>query len=151
MFQRLTSFGSVPQRILASRRRITEVTWEGVHSTLVLRRAAPGVVLLTIEGTDVGEHGLAPFDELADDVLGAPLVLFIDARNSRGVTTDVSSAWCKWLARNRRALAAVHMLTGSAYVRVTATFVRSFAELDGIMHLYTVPAAFEAALSAALA
>src|SRR5690606_31850078 len=140
----------VQQRILASRRRVTEVTWEGVHSTLVLRRAARGVVLLTIEGTDVGEHGLAPFDELAADVLWAPFILFIDARNSRGVTTDVSSAWCKWLARNRRALGAVHMLSGSAYVRVTANFVRTFAELDSLMHLYTEPASFEATLEAAL-
>jgi hypothetical protein len=137
--------------VMASQRRITEITWEGLHSTLVLRRSAPGVVVLTIKGTDVGEHGSGPFDELAEDILNSRLVLFIDARNSRGVATDVSSDWSKWLSRNRRALLAVHMLTGSAYVQVTANFVRNFAELSELMRIYTEPAEFDAALSAALA
>lgn len=135
---------------MASQARITEITWDGVHSTLVLRRAAPGVVVLTIKGTDVGEHGSGPFDALAEDILDSQLTLFVDARHSRGVTTDVSSDWSKWLSRNRKALSEVHMLTGSSYVHVTATFVRNFAELANLMRIYTHAEAFEAALGAAL-
>jgi hypothetical protein len=135
---------------MASKPRITEITWEGVHSTLVLRRAAPGVVLITIRGTDVGEHGSGPFDELAEEILSSRLVLFVDARQSRGVTTDVSSDWSKWLSRNRKALSEVHMLTGSPYVHVTATFVREFAELSDLMRIYTHPVAFDDALRVAL-
>lgn len=136
--------------VVTSQPRITEITWEGVHSTLVLRRAAPGVIVITIKGTDVGEHGSGPFDALAEDIVKSPLVLFVDARRSRGVTTDVSSAWCKWLSRNRKALVSVHMLTGSAYVHVTANFVRNFAELADVMRIYSDAAPFEAALTAAL-
>jgi len=106
--------------------------------------------MLVITGTDVGEHGTGPFEELASDVRTGPLTLFVDARNSRGVTIDVSSEWCQWLSRNRRALSEIHMLTGSPFVHVTATFVRNFAELTDLMRIYTQPAEFERALSAAL-
>ncbi len=44
---------------MASSQRITEITWESADSTLRLRRVGPGVVLLVITGTDVGEHGAA--------------------------------------------------------------------------------------------
>ncbi|HEV8549644.1 MAG TPA: hypothetical protein VGQ57_11465 [Polyangiaceae bacterium] len=135
---------------MASRPRITEVTWEAPHSKLLLRRPAAGVVVLVISGTDVGEHGTGPFEELASDVQGPPFTLFIDARHSRGVTVDVSSEWCRWLTRHREALVGVHMLTGSPFVHVTATFVRNFAELTELMRIYTAPAEFERALEAAL-
>jgi hypothetical protein len=44
----------------------------------------------------------------------------------------------------------VHMLTGSAYVHVTANFVRNFAELADLMRIYTHATEFDAALRAAL-
>lgn len=138
-----------PSLVLTSQPRITELTWEGIHSTLVLRRAAPGVVRITIIGTDVGEHAAGPFDALAEDLVTSRVALFIDARHSRGVATDVSSDWSKWLSRNRKGLSEVHMLTGSAYVHVTATFVRNFAELADLMRIYTHPAAFEEAFGLA--
>lgn len=135
---------------MPSERRITEVTWEAPHSVLCLRRPAAGVVVLEISGSDVGEHGTGPFEELADDVQRGKFVLFVDAQESRGVTVDVSSDWCRWLARHRDTLLGVHMLTGSPFVHVTATFVRNFAELSDLMRIYTERAAFDRALAAAL-
>jgi hypothetical protein len=135
---------------MPSRARVTEITWEGPHSTLQLRRPAAGVVLLVISGTDIGEHGAGPFEELANDVQNPPFTLFVDAKNSRGVTIEVSSDWCRWLARHRQALLGVHMLTGSPFVHITATFVRNFAELTDLMRVYTEPVEFERAFSAAL-
>jgi hypothetical protein len=135
---------------MANSRRITEVTWEAPHSTLRLRRPAPGVVLLVITGTDIGEHGPGPFEELATDVQNGPFTLFVDAKRSRGVTIEVSSEWCRWLARHRHALAGIHMLTGSPFVHITATFVRNFAELGDLMRVYTEQSEFERALNTRL-
>jgi len=43
------------------------------------------------------------------------------------------------------------MLTGSRFIRLTADFVRRFAELGDAMRIYTDPAAFDGALSNAIA
>jgi hypothetical protein len=129
--------------------RITEVTWEAPHSVLRLRRPAHGIVLLVLSGTDIGEHGSGPFQELERDLAGEPFALFVDARDSRGVTIEVSGEWCRWLAKHRNGLASIHMLTGSPFVHVTAGFVRNFAELGDLMRIYTEPARFEQALAEA--
>jgi hypothetical protein len=126
---------------------LTEISWEGPHSTLRLRRPAPGVVLLVIIGTDIGEHGSAPFEALALDVLTGPFHLFVDARDSRGVTVDVSSEWRRWLSDHRSVLRSIHMLTGSRFVHVTATFVKQFADLGELMRIYTHAAHFEEELA----
>lgn len=130
--------------------QVTEVTFEAPHSVLRIRRPQPGVVLLVITGTDVGEHGDRPFRELDRDVADGPFDLFVDARASRAVTIDVSGGWSRWLAARREALRSVHMLTGSRFVQLTANFVKNFAELGELMRIYTEPAAFEEALAAAL-
>jgi hypothetical protein len=43
------------------------------------------------------------------------------------------------------------MLTGSPFIRLTADFVRRFADLGDIMRLYTVRDVFEGALANAVA
>jgi hypothetical protein len=126
---------------------VTEISWQGPHSTLRLRRPAPGVVLLVITGTDIGEHGSAPFEALALDALTGPFHLFVDARDSRGVTVDVSSEWRRWLSDHRSVLRSIHMLTGSRFVHVTATFVKQFADLGELMRIYTHAAHFEEELA----
>jgi hypothetical protein len=135
---------------MASSQRITEITWESADSTLRLRRVGPGVVLLVITGTDVGQHGSGPFEELASDVRGGGLSLFVDAKQSRGVTIEVSAEWCRWLAQHRSALRSVHMLTGSRFVHITAKLVRNFGELGDLMRIYTDAAVFEEALATEL-
>ena len=78
-----------------------------------------------------------------------PIEFFIDARDVRGASIDVSGEWAKWLSKHKAQLQAITMLTGSNFIRITAEFVRRFAALEGIMRICTEPAVFESALSEA--
>lgn len=118
---------------------------------MVIDAPAPGVVVVTIEGTDVGELGEKPFRAL-ESLLSTDwrTELFIDARGARGPAIDVSSEWARWLIRYRPSLLHVSMLTGSRFVQLSAGFVRSFAELGDAMRLYSDERVFEGALSNAV-
>ncbi|MEO8371743.1 MAG: hypothetical protein ABI806_21320 [Candidatus Solibacter sp.] len=107
-----------------------------------------GVVVMKISGTDIGEFGDAPMLELAKCVAGAEL--FIDARDVRGASIEVSGEWAEWLRAHKTHLRGINMLTGSRFVEVTADFVRRFAGLEGSMRIYTEAAAFDAALEGSL-
>lgn len=90
--------------------------------------------------------------ELADDLARArSLELFIDARAVRGATTEVSAEWARWLGEHRGRFQHVSMLTGSPFVRLTANFVRRFADLGEVMRIYTDAAGFDAALARSVA
>ena len=122
----------------------------GVHCTLSVRNYA-GVVVMKISGTDIGEFGDAPMLELAKFVEGAGMVeLFIDARDVRGASIEVSGEWAEWLRAHKANLRGINMLTGSRFVEVTADFVRRFAGLQATMRIYTEAAAFDAALEGSL-
>lgn len=132
--------------------RTPDAVFEGVHCTIAIGRPAPGVVVIAISGTDVGELGDAPFQALAGDLIGdRPIELFVDARATRGASIDVSSEWAAWLGRHRHRFRHVSMLTGSPFIRLTADFVRKFADLGELMRIYTDPATFDGALSNAVA
>lgn len=124
---------------------------EGIHCTMVIKVPAPAVIVISIEGTDIGELGDAPFRTL-EPLLGAATCteLFIDARDARGPSIDVSSEWARWLLEHRAKLLHVSMLTGSRFVQLSAAFVRSFAELGDAMRLYSDDRVFEGALSNAI-
>src|SRR5262249_55953000 len=106
----------------------SDVALEGIHSTVVVRRPAARVIVLSIDGADVGELGERPFLELARD-LDAPgtLQLFVDARDAIGPSIDVSGRWARFLTENKDRFAHVTMLTGSRFVRITASMVRDFS------------------------
>jgi hypothetical protein len=123
-------------------------TFEGLHSTLVITRPARHVVVITITGRDVGEHGDAPTRALDEELRRGAFSLFIDARATQGATIDVSNVWAQWLRVHRDHLHQIHMLTGSRFVQLTADFVRRFAELGDAMRVYTDGAAFDEALRA---
>ena len=117
--------------------------------TQVIERRAPTVLVLRIEGYDVGEFGALPMrclEALLPEEFGVEL--FVDARATRGVTMHVSNDWAAWLVRRRDRLVGVHMLTASRYVQVTADFVRRFAGLEDRMRVYGDAAEFDAALAA---
>jgi hypothetical protein len=119
--------------------------------TMTIEELAPGVVLMVIEGADIGQFGEAPFRTMAQLLANDRHVeLFIDARHARGPSMDVSGDWALWLGRHRNALRHVSMLTGSRFVQLTADFVRRFAELGDVMRIYTEASVFEGALSNAL-
>jgi hypothetical protein len=126
------------------------VRFEGVHCSIVLERVADSTVLVRISGTDTGELGNAPMLALNEWLATSGQVkFFIDARAVRGASIDVSSEWAAWLASHRAQLQSVTMLTGSRLIRITAEFVRRFADLNGIMWVCTEPAVFDLALEQA--
>jgi hypothetical protein len=128
-----------------------EIRYDGIHCNLLLEQSPNRVVLLRISGTDVGEFGDAPMKALNDWVTGSgPIDLFIDARDVRGASIDVSGEWAGWLNAHKEALRTVTMLTGSRFIQITAEFVRRFASLEGIMRICTEPAVFDRALTQAL-
>jgi hypothetical protein len=126
-----------------------EFRLQGRNSSVRIYRPAPRVVVMVLAGTDVGEHGNAPFAELSRDYEEGAFELFIDARDTRGVALDVSGGWARWMSERRDSLRRVNMLTGSRFVEITANFVRDFAELGGRMRIYTDPEAFDTALTEA--
>jgi len=124
---------------------------EGVHCTMVIKVLAPAVILIRIEGTDVGELGEAPFHTLMPLLETAGSVeLFIDARSARGPSIDVSGDWARWLLAHRSHLLHVSMLTGSRFVQLSASFVKSYAQLGDAMRLYSDDRVFEGAISNAV-
>jgi len=127
-----------------------EKNFDGVHCTFSIQKF-PGGIVLRIAGTDVGEFGDAPMVELKKHLSDSETVhLFIDAREVRGASINVSGEWAAWLRAHRAHLSGISMLTGSRYVEITADFVRRFAALEGIMRIYTEPAIFDAVLADAL-
>jgi hypothetical protein len=132
-------------------RKVTEVSFESANSTLRIRRVSANAVVLSISGSDIGEFGDGPFEELQQHLADGPIDLFIDARHTRGATTDVSSRWAQWLAKNRAGLSGIYMLTGSRFIQLTANFVRDFAALGDLMRIYTDAAAFDELLDARIA
>lgn len=131
---------------------LREWHFNGVHCKLTIETFSTAVVALRISGTDIGEFGDAPMRELAQLLKKAqPIQLFIDARQVRGASIDVSAEWAAWLRSHKEQLREINMLTGSRFVEVTADFVRRFANLEGTMRVYTEAAAFDAALAASVA
>lgn len=127
----------------------TPRTFEGLHSSMVIARPVPHVVVITITGQDAGEHGDGPLRALEEELRRGPYSLFVDARRTRGASIDVSNVWAQWLRSHRDQLHQIYMLTGSRFVQLTADFVRRFAELGDAMRIYTDGTAFDEALRAA--
>jgi hypothetical protein len=127
------------------------IQFEGIHCRLILERPTRFVIVLRISGSDIGEFGEKPMlalDQwLADE---RSLELFIDAREVKGASIEVSGEWAKWLGKNRTKLRTVTMVTGSRFVHFTAEFVRRFNQLEGIMRICTEPSVFDSALNEAL-
>jgi hypothetical protein len=131
---------------------VNKACFEGKHCTMQIEPHARGVVVMRISGTDVGEFGETPMLVLNDYLTGRePVRLFIDAREVRGASIEVSAEWAVWLGKHKVQVREISMLTGSRFIEVTADFVRRFAELEGVMRIYTEPDAFDAALAESLA
>ncbi|HLJ49670.1 MAG TPA: hypothetical protein VKU01_26840 [Bryobacteraceae bacterium] len=128
-----------------------EVYYDGVHCNLAIQQFRSGVVVLKISGNDVGEFGDAPMVALSGWLDGrAPVEFFIDAHEVRGASIEVSGDWAQWLGKHRAQLRTITMLTGSHFIRITAEFVRRFADLEGIMRICTEPGVFDRELKEAL-
>jgi hypothetical protein len=126
------------------------VRYESVHCSVTVQHPGRGVIVVRLTGHDVGELGDAPFRALAGSFEGVARVqLFLDARDSRGASPEVSHEWAQWLRAHRDRFEHISILTGSRFIQITADFVRRFAQLGDLMRIYTDPAAFDAALGSA--
>ncbi len=129
-----------------------EVRWEGIHFSMAIERPAAGTVVVRFSGWDAGEFGDMPMLELAKDLSNeARIELFIDAREVKGASIEVSGDWSQWLGKHRTSFKHISMLTGSRFIQVTANFVRRYGELGELMRIYTEPAAFDEALEQSIA
>jgi hypothetical protein len=128
-----------------------KIRFDGIHCNLILEKPSNRVVVMKIRGTDVGEFGDAPMKALEHWINGSSSVqLFIDARDVRGASIDVSGDWAAWLNAHRSFLEEVTILTGSRFIQITAEFVRRFASLEGSMRICTDPDVFDHALLQAI-
>ncbi len=124
-----------------------QLRFDGIHCNLVIQKRSNRVVLMKITGTDIGEFGDAPMKALHDLTNGlSDVQLFIDARDVRGASIEVSGDWAGWLNAHKSILGSVTMLTGSRFIQITAEFVRRFASLEGSMRICTDPGVFDQAL-----
>lgn len=123
----------------------------GTSGTMAIQAPAPGVVVITVEGHDIGEFGAEPMRWLEGYLASArPVALYIDARRTRGVSMGVSSEWALWLGENRASFEHISMLPGSRFIEITAEFVRRFSGLEGVMRIFTDGTAFDEALASAV-
>ncbi len=128
-----------------------EIQQDGVHCRITIRSFPHQIVVLVISGTDIGEFGLIPMRGLEAFLLDArPIQLFIDARQVRGASIEVSGDRANWMAAHKENLRRVTMLPGSRLVEMTADFVRRFAELHGVMRIYKDAKPFDADLAESL-
>lgn len=124
--------------------------YEGIHCSLVIRRPAPAVAVVVLQGSDTGEFADFPMRELTRDLERyGSIELFIDARAVRSASIEVSSEWAFWMRTHAGSLRQICMLTGSRYIQITAQFARRFVGLGDRMKIFTDAAAFEETLAAA--
>jgi hypothetical protein len=119
--------------------------FRGEHCHVLVEKLPGDVLRVTIAGQDIGEHGNAPMLAL-EALMPAQSVLFIDARAATGPSTDVSAAWAQWLAAHRERFSAIHMLTATRFLQMTAEFVKKFAALGERMCIYTDAETFDSVL-----
>lgn len=128
------------------------VTFTGVHCTLEITRPHPGVIVLRFTGYDIGEFGEGPFRELDRDFeRGLPVEIFLDARDVRSTSMEVSGEWAHWMVAHRSLIYRFNILCRSSYVQMTAGFVQRFTAFAERMRIYNDVAAFELALDVACA
>lgn len=132
-------------------RAFEPVHYEGYYCDLRIDSPAEAVVVLTISGSDVGEFGAAPMAHLEKyESTGSTVELYIDARETRSASVEVSNDWAQWLAGHKESFSHISMLTGSKFIQITAGFVRSFSNLEERMRIYTDESAFDRALAASI-
>lgn len=116
-----------------------------------VQRLRPGVVLMTLTGVQDGELGRAPFDALEDNLGGAPVEIFIDARRSQTASAAVSGEWAMFFHTHRAHIARVHLLTPPRLPVENGELLRSYGMLEDRMDVVTDPAEFERKLDERLA
>ena len=120
--------------------------------TFMFTRPKPGVLLVRIEGVDMGTLGTAPIDRVREEIgrFGA-LDLFIDARDAGVASLEVSDAWTAFFQANAGGLRRVSILAVSKFVHLTVSVAKLFSRTGELIQIYSDPALFESAITAARA
>lgn len=118
---------------------------------ILIRRLKPRVMLVKIEGYDVGRFGNAPFDELRSEIANFRAVeLFVDLSAAFGARTPVREAWTEWFRANQDGLSRVSILVGSKFIEMAVTLSKLFSRTGELIQIYSSPQAFEEALARAV-
>ncbi|MET0402644.1 MAG: hypothetical protein ABW123_09585, partial [Cystobacter sp.] len=115
----------------------------GARCGYVYWRPRPGVVVMHVTGTDEGEFGTQPRDELAEDLrLHAPIALFIELDDAAGARLPTQEAWSEWYSTHRSALRSVHVLTRTKYMNFTVEVVKLFSRTGDLIRVHVDEAPF---------
>jgi hypothetical protein len=110
----------------------------------------PGVLLITIEGDDVGQFGHAPLDEIAQEFgrFKAPVHVFVDAQRALGPSTSVMETWTAWLAANKDQLQKLEVFIPdeSKLLHLTVSIARHLSRTGNLIGICSTSDEFTAAI-----
>ena len=113
------------------------------------RRLKPGVLLMVIDGDDLGQFGTATQDEVnAEYERFGTVSLFVDTRAAQGPATEVMEAWTAFFSANRKKFkrVAVLSLPESKLLHLTVKIVQHLSGVGGLFQIVGDAETFEAAI-----
>jgi hypothetical protein len=118
----------------------------------VFERLRPGVMLVTVSGTDKGQFGTATLDEIRLEMLRQrPVELFVDAEAAVAVSVEVSREWTQFFSLNREHLKRVSVLAGSKAIELTIAIAQHLSQTGNLIQIYSDRDLFHARVLAARA
>lgn len=118
--------------------------------SFLFERLRPGVLLITIDGDDVGQFGTAPLDEIEQEFarFNAPVQVFVDARRALGPSTAVMETWTAWLAANKHKLHKldVCILEESKLLHLTVSIAKHLSRTGNLIGICSNVEEFAAAI-----
>ena len=109
------------------------------------RRPRAGALEVRIEGTDSGQFGTAPLDEIAMALVRErPLELFVDASAASMPAVSVSREWTRFFSLNQKELKRVSVLVSSKSVELTMAIAQHLSQTGRLIQIYTDADLFEA-------
>ena len=111
--------------------------FEGALSAFRLLHLRPGVLFIKISGRDTGETIPQVLSTLSNEIKSfpGPLQLFVDASETRGVSSEVRDEWTKWISENRKKLSSIDVLTGSRLVTLIVSAAKIFSRTGDLMNV----------------
>jgi hypothetical protein len=127
-----------------------EVRLVSERNSYFIWRPRPGVVVMQVLGTDRGEFGTQPMDELREDIRRyAPIELFVEMDQSADARLPIQEAWTEWFSTHRSDLKSVNVLTRSKYMNFTTEVVKFFSRTGDLIRVYLDAEPFAEALQRA--
>jgi hypothetical protein len=120
------------------------------NGSFTYERVRPGVLLVSVSGSDMGQFGTASLDEVRLEMLRQrPVELFVDAAAAQLVSVPVSKEWTQFFSLNREHLSRVSVLVGSRAIELTVAIAQHLSQTGNLIQIYTDRELFAARLQAA--